>query len=787
MFGTGIYPPDPLRGDIDMAKTTIIKENVEISGVIKKIIFQNDTWSKVMLYIENEQVKGQVPVVGIAQPMEGIAYKIKGSLEEHEKYGRQINATSAIPLQDSNTIFVNFLAAFAKGIGGKTAIKSMTDAYGDKLLDVIRDNPDELLNLKHITPKRLEKIKKFYSDNFAKINTYRELYEALDGNGTPNQIAKIFDKYGDRSVDTIKENPYVLTEIEGFGFLTVDKLALASGVSEFSLFRFKSGLNHVLNDKANTNGHVFLTFDEIEEAVLDLLVPVDKEHKKMLSGYVHHAKKREDLTPYEEKYSEYVDMLHEYLASYEKCLEILSDAIVACISEGSLVLDDNRIYTEYLYHAEEKCAKKIAFLGRQKPIYELIDKSRVERALKKFEQEKGYQLDEEQISAVYRSYKSCISAITGGAGRGKTTITNLLIGGWLGKVVLCAPTGRAAQRMSEATGIEASTIHRLIYEYSGGKQQRKELPANSLIIVDESSMINLTLACDLLWSVKDSHIVFVGDADQLPPIGPGNFFAMLLKSRFVNVSRLEKAYRNMGSVNTNADMINHGKNFKSLILDERTRFKEIKDSDETAPTVASLWKAARQKYRLEDIRIITPTKKNGKSCANALNDVIRNIENPESSSNKIPGCRFRVGDRIMQTKNNYSISQYIDGKLQDGCVFNGECGTIVKYDQENDLAFIEMDTGEHLVYERSDMQSIDLSYATTVHKAQGSEYKCVIFVCMTEHFTMLKRNLIYTAVTRCKDLLLMTGMQKAYNIAIRDTQYKEIHCALTERIEEAAS
>ncbi len=763
---------------------SVIEKDFACMGTVIRIVFQNDTWSKVICTIEDPRFpSGQLAVVGIQQPMDGVEYKIKGSLEKHDTYGLQLNASSAVPKQDANTIFVNFLSAFAKGIGGKTAIQSMTDAYGDKLLEVIRDTPDELLQIKHITPKRLEKIKKFYDENFAKIHTYRELYEALDGNATPNQIAKIYDKYADKSLDVIKENPYVLTDIDGFGFLTVDKLAIASGVSPLSMYRFKAGLNHILSDRANSNGHVFLTFDEIEEGVLELLVPVKKDYQKMLSGYIFHLKKGEDVTPYEEKYAEFKDMLNKYKSYYEKCLNILADAIVSGISDGSIVLDDNRIYSDYLYHAEESCAKKIAFLGRQKPYENLIDKVRVETALKQFEEEHGYQLDEEQISAVYRSYGSRISAITGGAGRGKTTIIKMLIAGWMGNVVLCAPTGRASQRMSEATGIKASTIHRAIYDYNGGKPERRELPKNSLIIVDEASMINLTLANDLLYSVRDSHIVFVGDADQLPPIGPGNFFAMILKSRFVNVSRLDKAYRNMGSINENADMINRGKHFKNLIMDSRSIFKPINDPEQTADTIKELWKKARALYDIKDVRVITPTKNRGKACSNVLNDVIRAMENPERPENRIPGCRFRVGDRVMQTKNNYNIIQKTEEKLTDGCVFNGECGTITKYIQADDVCEIEMDTGEILIYERNDLQSLDFAYATTVHKAQGSEFKCVIFVCMTEHFVLLKRNLIYTAATRAKDMLILSGMEKAFNIAIRDTQYKEIHSALTERIE----
>ena len=764
-------------------------EKEEVTGVITKIVFQNDTWSKVVLQTKDEKgIIRLLNVVGIQAPIVGAEYRLSGNMEKHEKYGLQFNAQKAMMKQDTSTLFVNFLSTFAKGIGGRTAIKQMTETYGEKLMDVIRDTPDELLKLKFITPKRLEKIKEFYEKNFHKIHIYRSLYEQMDGNISPNQVSKIYEKYGDRAVDVVKQNPYVLTEIEGFGFLTVDKIALASGISMRSVRRFTAGLVHVLNEKANTNGHVFLTFDEVETSVLELMIPIKKDYKKLLDDYIKLVRNGEDLTIYEQVNNEYVSMLHKYKDYYIVCMNVLADAVVQAIQEGSVILDDNRLYSSKLYEAENACAKRIAMIGKQKPIEKLIDRTRVDQALDDFEKENGYSLDPEQIDAIYHSYDSRISAITGGAGRGKTTIIRMLIAGWRGNVVLCAPTGRASQRMSEATGYEAKTIHRTVYSYEDGRQKAKEIDKNSLIIIDESSMINMMLAKDILWSVRDSHIVFVGDADQLPPIGPGNFFAMILKSRYVNVSRLEKAYRNMGSINTNADTINHGKLFKSLYFDERSVAVKIESSDFTADTVLKVWKKARMSYDIAEIRIITPTRKNGKSSSNAMNEVIREYENPAGPDNRIPNSKFRIGDRVMQTKNNYNISYVENDAIKDGgAVFNGETGTIIKYLQSEDMVYVQMDTGEILLYDASELSNLELSYAMTVHKAQGSEYKCVIFLCMTEHFTMLKRNLIYTAVTRAKEMLYLCGMEKAYNMAIRDTQYREIHCALTERIEEFAS
>ncbi len=766
-------------------KEKIIKDNVVCTGEIESIRVEKGTWSMVIFRAaDNDPLFGgkTVVMVGIPSPMMNVEYKVTGAVVEHETYGLQFKVKKAVPKQNPATLFASFLETFAKGIGGKRAIKAMTDAYGDKLVDVVRDNPEELLNVKYITQKNVDKLKKFYEENFAKMHSYCEIMDILQEEATPNRIGKIYEQFGDKSVAILKSNPYRLIEIDGFGFSTVDKLSIAAGVDNRSIFRFKAAVMYVLEKSAQEDNHVFLTYDEIEQNVMDIIITFkDAKYEKILKGYIHHIKKNDDVEAYEAKYADCIKYLKMFKAEYEKCLDIMSDAVIELMQEGKLIDDNNRLYSRSLFESEDFCAKKIASLSKQQ-VLPCIDKKSAQKAIDDFERETGMTLNDEQKNAVYKSSSSRVAVITGGAGRGKTTIIKLLISGWKGNVVLCAPTGRAAQRMTESTGIPASTIHRAIYDYSGGKPERRTLPKKSLIIVDEASMINIRLACDLLWSVDDSHIVFVGDADQLPPIGPGNFFATILKSPYVCVSRLTIPYRNMGSINENADLVNRGKTFKNYVFDARSVCIAFEKGEESE-NILKVWKKARQTYALEDIRIISPLRTRGATCVNELNRLIRECENPKNAKNEIPNSRFRIGDRVMQTANNYKISQWYNNSIKEGSVFNGESGTITGFDETEGYTVVTMDSGEILLYEGADLNDLDLAYANTVHKAQGSEYKCAIFVCMTDHYMMLRRNMLYTGISRAKEMSYLLGMPKAYNIAVMNTQYKEIHCALNMRIE----
>lgn len=751
-------------------------------GTIRKIFYKNDNWSSCLMAVPfDERTTVERVITGIPNPIEGVTYKFDAESYHDPKYGTQFRVTSSVPELDDNQYFVSFLASYVKGVGNVTA-KDLYDKFGDKLLDVIEKEPEKLMCVKRITKRKLDLIIESYKDNFGFLKVSQKLHELTEGTITPNKAKKIYSQYKDKTIEVVKKNPYVLTDIDGFGFLTVDKLALSMGIERSSIFRAKAAIMYVLRNASSNEGHTYLVTKEVEERVMEVLTSLSKEKEQMLKSYLEVVKKgknkEEFLTGLSEKD---VSICKSYIDFYKGYLDILSDAVIELYNEGKIELETHKIYDKSLFDAEKTVAEIIYKMSKSRPASHLVNLNRVKKKIDQVEKKYGYTLDKEQTDAAFNSLGKRISVITGGAGRGKTTIMSLIIAGWKGELILCAPTGRAAQRMAEATGHEASTIHRAIYN-----QDRSivEFTKNSLVIVDESSMINMLLARDLLVAARNCHIIFVGDSNQLPPIGAGNLFAQLIKSPGVCISRLVKAYRNMGSINTDADLINSGKKVKDLVFDERAIYKEIKDKEDSGKEVLKYWKECRKTYEAKDIRVLSPMKKRGHASVSAINEMIRDYENPITTKNKISDSSFRIGDRVMQTKNNYQMECISDGKREKTSVFNGETGTITSYNEDEEAAVITLDTGEEILYYTEDLEQLELSYATTVHKSQGSEYKCIIFICTNEHYVMLKRNLLYTGVTRAKEMLYLLGMTYAYNKAIGDTQYKTIHCGLAKKIEE---
>lgn len=751
-------------------------------GKINKIFFNNGTWSSCLVAIKQDKNSAvEMVVTGIPNPIIGVTYKIEGEIVNDAKYGNQIKAISSAPELSDSQYFVSFLSSYVKGVGEVTA-KDMYERFGNNLLDIIRDDPERLMCVKRITKKKLELIVENFKENYEALKICQKLHEFTEGAITPNQARKIYNQYKEKTMDVVTKNPYVLIDIDGFGFLTVDKLAVSMGIGKDSIFRAKAALIHSLKNAANTDGHMYLSMNELENLCMDILTSINKEKEKMLKDYIALFKNRKDTSEFLAKLSasdaKTCEMYGEF---YLKKLDVLSDAVIELYKEGKIILsDDKKVYEKSLYEAETTCADIINKMSKKRPATLKVNLNRVKKKLDKLEKQGGFKFDEEQTSAVFNTLKSRFSVITGGAGAGKSTIVDLVITGWRGEVVLMAPTGRAAQRLSEVTGLNASTIHKAIYNQDRSINYFKK---DSLVVVDEASMINMLLARDLLLAANDCHVVLVGDPNQLPPIGAGNFLTQVLKSKKISISRLSKTYRNMGSINMDANMVNNGKSIKDFVFDDKTQFCELSSKDESKEAVMKLWKKARSEYNLEDIRILAPTRKRGQGSVSSLNEMIREYENPKTGRNTISGSVFRIGDRIMQTKNNYQIDELTkEGKLVKTSVFNGETGTITGYNDDEEAVEITLDTGEVLLYYNDDLNQIELSYAMTVHKSQGSEYKCVITLCTSEHYIMLKRNLIYTAVSRAKEKLYICGMKSSYNQAIRDTQYKEIHCSLAERI-----
>lgn len=787
----------------EITNTSAVESNdTPYRGKIVNIFSERENWSSVkMRLFENDKPGRLVTVIGIKGPVEGAFYNFDAKATNHPTYGEQLDVKGmkCTIEQNETAVFARFLTQYIKGIGENCA-KIIYDRFGDNLFEVLDTNPNLLLQVPKLTPKKISKIVDYYKTNYKQILVAHELYNFTEGQITVNQSNKIYEKYKDNTLDVVKNNPYVLTEIAGFGFKTVDKIALSTGLKKNSPFRLKSAIMYILDEVATAKGHTYLLANELEEYVMEMFMPLnglDEATKKLLKDYLAVFRAGGDASSILDSVSETnKEKLLKYSECYKKYLEMISDVIVNDLFENKdiYVSDDGkqlRIYSYNLYQKEQHCAELLSVLSKRSYIRKNVNTSKFYKFLKKLEKENGYSLDPEQVKAAENCLQNRVSCLTGGAGRGKTVLIKLVISAYTGDVILCAPTGRAAQRMAEATGHEASTIHRTIYDYV--KNEPKELPENCLIIVDEASMINLQLGYDLVKAAFDANaqIMFVGDQAQLPPIGAGNFFAQLLKSNTIAVNRLEKAYRQMGSINENADLVNNGSLMSSFTEDDmfKTVHLPSAEDDIVKKTLLDLWKKARDKYDVSDIRILSPMKAKGSCSVQAFNQIIREYENPLNSENKISGSTFRIGDRVLQLQNEYKmLFKNEKGKLVEGPLFNGETGTIIALDEydEDEYAVISLDSGETVYYPIEKLIDLDLAYATTVHKSQGSEYKCVILFIATYHSIMLKKNLLYTALTRCKnEMYLCYNTTKGFNPvnkAITDDSYDEIHCSLAESI-----
>lgn len=769
-------------------------------GKIERIIYQKDEWSVVSMYLlkdadltplENKANETSISVTGITNPVVGVEYEFNAEISR-TKYGLSYKVQEYKVALDADRYFITFLANYVKGIGGMKTATAIYDKFGSNTLKVIKETPAELLKIKGISVTRMTKIVRFFEENFKSLAVCKEIHDLTAGQITPNKALKIYKKFGDKSTEVLTKNPYELIDIDGFGFLTVDKIALSLGIQENSIFRVKAGITYALKSAGEEEGHTFLSFDELQRKITELLLPLsklEKEYEKQITEIIKLGMEEKDFKSALEDIKEDDKLSYTTVSKYIDKLMVLVDTAIdgikQLVREGKVIIEKERLYTAIYYRTEEEASSIIARMIGSKP-FNYRDLSKIERSLETFESKNGYMLDEEQINAIYNSLNNRLSVITGGAGRGKTTILKMVLEGWTGEVNLCAPTGRASQRMEETTGIHASTIHRAIYDYSEGRKIKHFNPG-SLVVVDESSMINLMLAKDLLVAAQDSQLIFVGDANQLPPIGAGNFFAQLLNTPQVSISRLDKAHRNMGSINTNADLINTGKKVRNFVFDSLSSYIKIDDNEEIQKNVTEAWIKARETYRIEEIRILSPVKTRGNGCVNKLNEIIREIENKETYQNRIEGSKYRIGDRVMQTTNEYKADFIVfkpDGKrvLKEGPLFNGETGTIVADYPESEAFELLTDQGAHILYYKEDEKNLDFAYATTVHKSQGSEYACAIMVCTTEAYVMLKRNLLYTGVTRAKKKLIMIGNDYSINKAVSTTDYKNIHCSLPERI-----
>jgi len=704
---------------------------VEIKGMIEDIIYKNESNGYTVCEIRAEKecitAVGYMPFINAGETL-----KVCGKWVTHPDYGEQLKVElyeKVLP-QTVDAIEKYLASGIVKGVGPATAAK-IVQKFGSSTLDVISADPKRLTEVKGINLDKALRI----GQALAEQRGLREVVMFLQEYGiNPAVCVKIYQLYADQAVSKIRENPYRLCEdIFGIGFRTADRIAMKLGIDPASRFRTRSGIRYILS-QASSHGHTYLP-----ESVL-------KEYAQNLLG-----------TPSVDMEDALISLVFDKAVQTEKC--------------G----DANHIYLSSLYNAEQGVCKRLLALTQLKFPSGLEN---FDEKLERLQQEEGIQLALMQIEAIREAMTNGVLVITGGPGTGKTTIIKSIIrllaqDGH--RIALAAPTGRAAKRMSEATGFEARTIHRLLeIGYSGDEseplfQRNEENPVEAdVIIIDEMSMVDILIMNHLLKAIPaGSRLILVGDADQLPSVGPGSVLQDVISCNAVKTVRLTEIFRQADEsmITVNAHRINRG---EIPILNARDKdffFLPRTSLDSIVRTVVDLCgRRLPDTYRIDpmkDIQVLSATRKGPAGVAN-LNLELQRVLNP-AGPGKIEkasrGYIFREGDRVMQVKNNYTLrwvrpdNKYIDGTG----VFNGDMGVIRRIDEDASTLEILFDDERLVEYDFSILDEIEPAFAVTIHKSQGSEFPVVIIPVFSGPEVLMTRNLLYTAVTRAKKMVVMVG------------------------------
>lgn len=733
----------------------------EIKGTVKSIIFRNEENGFTVLELvdaagDEITAVGPLPLANVGERIE-----VSGAWTEHPTYGRQLRAQGCRVLAPATlTALVNYLGSgLIRGVGESTA-REIVNTFGLETLPVLENAPERLTEVPGIGRLRAAKI----AESFAAQRDMRDIMLALQEFGvTVSQAMKLYKAYGNLCLAKIQENPYrLIDEIEGIGFLTADRLAQNAGVERDSAFRIKAGLKYTLQ-WARQEGHTYLPRDILiriaaSERVLGVeLLPVERALDELIIGG---------------------EVVYQTVGS----------------ADG--------VFLPRMHFLESDCAKRLLqVLHTPSPLLFLDPENQV--AL--LERELKISLAPQQQEAVIRALTSGALVITGGPGTGKTTILRFIL-----RIVqnmglsceLCAPTGRAAKRMAEATGVPARTIHRLLeYGYGGeGFLRDEENPVETdLIIVDEMSMVDVPLMHALLRAVGPStRLLMVGDADQLPPVGAGNVLRDVIESGAVPVMRLTDIYRQAerGMIVENAHRINNGQPPELASGKEDFLFEEITAAEDVARRVVGLCTGRVNRLLTQeprkDVQVLVPMKK-GPLGVYALNARIQAAMNPpgrQKRERKHGDVVFREGDKVMQVKNNYKLgwkkARY-NGIAEEGLgVFNGDLGTILRIDSTEQELEVIFDDERVAVYDFTMLDELSLAYAVTVHKSQGSEFPIVILPLISGAPSLMTRNLLYTAVTRAREQVYILGRSRCVYEMAANGQVKKRYSALGAFLQELA-
>ncbi|MGE5557363.1 MAG: ATP-dependent RecD-like DNA helicase [Bacillota bacterium] len=718
-----------------------------MEGTVEKISYrQEDNFFTVARLKKSDSC--MVTLVGYFHQLAvGEQIVAEGDWVDHPDYGEQFKVSSyrkEAPVSIKG--MENFLGSgLIKGIGPSTARK-IVGSFGLESLDVIESHPERLQSVEGIGPKKAETI----AGGFKAYKEVSNIMVFLQGYGIfPSQAMKIYKTYGAGAVEVIRRNPYQLAEdVFGIGFVTADQIARKMGMPEDSPQRIRSAILYWLG-QISDDGHVFAWLDEF-------------------------------IKEMEEKLGVNTQLLTEILQN------LLRDKLIFCEKDET---GHSRLYLAPFYYAEKGVAERLCELASCVP--EEYGKL-AEKALADMEKEIGIKLEDKQWEAVQAFLKHSVLVLTGGPGTGKTTTIKSLLhlaGRFKSRVALAAPTGRAAKRMAEATEKEAKTIHRLLefspregQGYQFGRNDKNQLSAE-VVIIDETSMVDLLLMYNLLKALKPGvRLVLVGDVDQLPSVGAGNVLRDIISSGIVPVVRLKAIFRQAreSMIIQNAHRINQGQ-YPFLKGNNDFFLIEREDPEEIVRTILGLMQKRLPSYlgtaAWEDLQVLSPMRRTVTGVDN-LNRVLQEALNPpkESGEEQRDFMRFRPGDKVMQIRNNYL-------KL----VFNGDIGVIEGIDyEEKEVRVNYPEPGGYrtVFYDFNELDELTLAYAISVHKSQGSEYKAVVLVLTTQHYMMLQRNLLYTAVTRARDLVVIVGAKKALAIAVRNSRQEERRTFLSRRLKD---
>lgn len=712
---------------------------MKINGIIEEIIFRNPDNNYTVVLVNNSgelvTAVGKFPLIN-----EGENVELSGDFVAHSKYGEQFAVTEVkLKPPTSRQGIIRYLSSgLIKGVGLITAT-NLVNKFGESTLDVIEFNPSRLAEVRGVSPKKAQDI----ANEVASVKKMQNAVMLMQNyNISTNLAIKIFNFYGDNTDKILKNNPYKLTEdIDGVGFFTADKIAQEVGVGFDSKFRFRAGIVHCLKDECDKGGNTYVTKSNLENEVFELL--------RLNSN--------------------------EYLDTFQTVLETMeSDGVIKII-----VKDDDCIVALTKYFNLEKIVAATLNLYVLNKIENGIN---VDENINLFEQLNHIKMHEKQREAVTMAINNGVSVITGGPGTGKTTIVKCVLHLFkqMGKKVkLLAPTGRAAKRLSESCNFEASTIHRALEVDYNSPSMFKYNNMNKLcadvVIVDEISMVDIQLMYFLIRALKrNCQIVFVGDKDQLPSVGAGNVLADILASNVIPNVCLTQIYRQSENslIITNAHLINSGKMPELNNSSSDFFFTSKQEPVEALNTIIEMCTTRIPKFLNIDsskIQVLAPMKA-GLCGIDNLNKCLQEQLNPlKGFSSEIVTERysFRLNDRVMQTTNNYEREWVKDSERGTG-VFNGDIGTITHIDGAINELIVTFEDGRVARYTKADLSEIVLSYAITIHKSQGSEFDCVIIPVLSGPPMLLTRNLLYTAVTRAKRMVVLVGSELCIKRMVRN-------------------